>query len=102
LGVSEKGRPRMKHIPHAEEGNVRRWVQQYQRARQLLEAMSRDLGGGSAGFTRNFVYDTLALSNNTYIQFWKLLINHRIMLLNEFFKVVVLAFRTILFSLKIF
>ena len=42
LGVSEKGRPRMKHIPHAEEGNVRRWVQQYQRARHLLEAMSQE------------------------------------------------------------
>ncbi|MCY2990994.1 MAG: malectin domain-containing carbohydrate-binding protein [Planctomycetota bacterium] len=35
---------------------------------QLLEAMSQDLGGASAGFTRNFVYNSLALSNNTRVQ----------------------------------
>ena len=42
LGVSEKGRTRMKHIPRDREGEVKRWVQQYQRARQLLETMSAE------------------------------------------------------------
>lgn len=42
LGVSEKGRTRMKHIPRAEEGNVKRWVQHYQQARHLLEAISQE------------------------------------------------------------
>lgn len=42
LGVSERGRTRMKYVPRAEEGNVRRWVRQYQRARQLLEAISQE------------------------------------------------------------
>jgi hypothetical protein len=42
LGVSEKGRPRMKHIPKAEEGTVQRWVKQYQQARQLLEQISQE------------------------------------------------------------
>ena len=42
LGVSEKGRPRMKHIPKAEEGAVQRWVKQYQQARQLLEQISHE------------------------------------------------------------
>jgi len=42
LGVSEKGRTRMKHIPKTEEANVKRWVQHYQRARQLLEAISQE------------------------------------------------------------
>ena len=42
LGVSEKGRSRMKHIPKAEEGAVQRWVQQYQQARQLLEQISQE------------------------------------------------------------
>jgi len=42
LGVSEKGRPRMKHIPKTEEGTVQRWVKQYQQARQLLEQISHE------------------------------------------------------------
>ena len=42
LGVSEKGRTRMKHIPKAEEGAVQRWVKQYQQARQLLEQISHE------------------------------------------------------------
>ena len=42
LGVSEKGRTRMKHIPRSEERNVTRWVQHYQQARQLLEAISQE------------------------------------------------------------
>lgn len=42
LGVSEKGRSRMKHIPKAEEGTVQRWVQQYQQARRLLEQISQE------------------------------------------------------------
>jgi RHS repeat-associated protein len=35
---------------------------------QLLEAMGRDFGANAAGFTRNFVYQTLALGNNTYVR----------------------------------
>ena len=31
--------------------------------------MSQDLGSSSAGFNRNFVYNSLALANNTYVQF---------------------------------
>jgi len=42
LGVSEKGRTRMKHIPRTEEGTVKQWVQHYQRARQLLEIISAE------------------------------------------------------------
>lgn len=42
LGVSEKGHPRMKHIPRDQEGNVTRWVQNYKQARQLLEAISQE------------------------------------------------------------
>jgi hypothetical protein len=42
LGVSEKGRSRMKHIPKTEEDTVQRWVQQYQEARQLLEQISQE------------------------------------------------------------
>jgi hypothetical protein len=42
LGVSEKGRTRMKHIPKTEEATVRRWVRQYQEARRLLEAISQE------------------------------------------------------------
>jgi hypothetical protein len=41
LGVSIRGKTRMKHIPQALETDVRRWVQQYQRARQLIEEMSQ-------------------------------------------------------------
>jgi hypothetical protein len=35
LGVSEKGRTRMKHVPRAQ-------VQQYRQARQLLETISQE------------------------------------------------------------
>ena len=42
LGVSEKGHTRMKHVPKDQEDTVRRWVQQYQRARHLLEAISAE------------------------------------------------------------
>jgi hypothetical protein len=42
LGVSEKGRTRMKHIPREQEDTVKRWVQQYQHARQLLDAISAE------------------------------------------------------------
>ena len=42
LGVTTKGKPRMKHIPSAQESQVRRWVDAYQRARSLLEEMSRE------------------------------------------------------------
>jgi hypothetical protein len=35
---------------------------------QLLEVMGQDLGAVSAGFSRNFVYSTLALSGGTYVQ----------------------------------
>lgn len=42
LGVSEKGRTRMKHIPKDQEEVVRRWVQQYQRSRHLLEVISAE------------------------------------------------------------
>jgi hypothetical protein len=37
-------------------------------APQLLEAMGRDVGNTLAGFTRNFVYSTLSLGNNTYVK----------------------------------
>jgi hypothetical protein len=42
LGVSTNGKPRMKHLPQAQEAQVRRWVQAYQKARALLEEMSRE------------------------------------------------------------
>lgn len=42
LGVSQKGRTRMKHIPRDQEARVQRWVQQYQRARELLETISTE------------------------------------------------------------
>ena len=32
LGVSAQGKPRMKHISQAQEAQVRRWVEAYQRA----------------------------------------------------------------------
>jgi hypothetical protein len=41
LEISVKGRVRMKHIPKAQEATVRRWVEAYQRARTLLEEISR-------------------------------------------------------------
>jgi hypothetical protein len=42
LGVSQKGRTRMKHVPKDQEERVRRWVQEYQRARELLETISAE------------------------------------------------------------
>ena len=42
LGVSEQGRSRMKHIPKMQEQTVRRWAEQYQQARQLLEQISQE------------------------------------------------------------
>jgi len=42
LGVSEKGRTRMKHIPKDQEAAVKRWVRQYQEARDLLETISQE------------------------------------------------------------
>lgn len=42
LGVSEKGRARMKHIPKDQEATVRRWVAQYRQARDLLERSSQE------------------------------------------------------------
>lgn len=41
LGVSTKGKTRMKHIAKTQEQQVRRWVDAYQRARSLLEEMSQ-------------------------------------------------------------
>jgi hypothetical protein len=32
----------MKHIPKGMESDVRRWVEQYQRARQFIEEMSQE------------------------------------------------------------
>jgi hypothetical protein len=40
LGVSINGKTRMKHIPKALETDVRRWVGQYKRVRELIEQMS--------------------------------------------------------------
>ncbi len=37
-------------------------------APQLLEAMSADEGSSAAGFTNNFAYGTLILTNNTYVK----------------------------------
>jgi hypothetical protein len=42
LGVSQNGRTRMKHIPRDQEADVRRWVQNYQHARVLLETISTE------------------------------------------------------------
>jgi len=42
LGVTEKRRSRMKHIPKNKEITVRRWVRQYQEARRLLDLMSQE------------------------------------------------------------
>jgi hypothetical protein len=42
LGVTEKRRSRMKHIPKEKEVTVRRWVRQYQEARRLLDLMSQE------------------------------------------------------------
>jgi hypothetical protein len=40
LGVTQNRTTRMKHIPKAQEGLVRRWVQAYQQARSLLDQIS--------------------------------------------------------------
>ena len=40
LGVTEKRKTRMKHIPKGQEAAVRRWVEAYQQARGLLEQIS--------------------------------------------------------------
>lgn len=42
LGVTIKGKTRMKHIPKGLEGDVRRWIEQYRRARQHIEEMSEE------------------------------------------------------------
>ena len=42
LGVTEQGKTRMKHIPKALEATVRRWVGQYQQARNLLDQSSQE------------------------------------------------------------
>jgi len=42
LGVSQKGRTRMKHIPREQEERVQRWVRDYQQARALLETISTE------------------------------------------------------------
>lgn len=42
LGVTETRLTRMKHIPQAQESTVRRWVSQYQEARQILDQLSRE------------------------------------------------------------
>jgi len=42
LGVTEKGKTRMKHLPKGTEEKVRRWVQQYREARALLDTISRE------------------------------------------------------------
>ena len=51
LGVTEKRKTRMKHLPKGTEAQVRRWIEQYQLARQLLEEMSQEawkqLDGGN-------------------------------------------------------
>lgn len=42
LGVTEKRKTRMKHIPKAMEATVRRWVQQYQQAQSLMNQCSQE------------------------------------------------------------
>ena len=42
LGVTEKRKTRMKHLPKGAEAKARRWVEQYQRARALLEQISQE------------------------------------------------------------
>jgi hypothetical protein len=42
LGVSQRGRTRMKHIPRDQEARVRRWARDYQHARALLETISAE------------------------------------------------------------
>jgi hypothetical protein len=42
LGITEKRKTRMKHLPKGAEAKARRWVEQYQRARALLEQISQE------------------------------------------------------------
>ena len=42
LGVTEKRKTRMKHLPKESEAKVRRWVGQYQQARALLDQISQE------------------------------------------------------------
>ena len=42
LGVTEKRKTRMKHLPKGMETLVRRWVAQYQQARALLDQVSQE------------------------------------------------------------
>ncbi|MEI6789474.1 MAG: DUF6788 family protein [bacterium] len=42
LGVTEKRKTRMKHLPKGMEAKVRRWLDQYKLARQLLDQMSQE------------------------------------------------------------
>lgn len=42
LGVTEKRKTRMKHLPKGTEAKVRRWVDQYQQARALLDQISQE------------------------------------------------------------
>jgi hypothetical protein len=42
LGVTEKRKTRMKHLPKDAEAKVRRWVGQYQQARALLDQISQE------------------------------------------------------------
>jgi len=42
LGVTEKRKTRMKHLPKSAEAKARRWVEQYQKARALLEQSSQE------------------------------------------------------------
>jgi hypothetical protein len=42
LGVTEKRKTRMQHLPKGTEAKARRWVEQYQQARALLEQISQE------------------------------------------------------------
>ena len=42
LGVTEKRRTRIKHIPKDMESTVRRWTGHYQQARELLDLTSKE------------------------------------------------------------
>ena len=42
LGQTRKGKTRMKYIPRTWEGRIRRWADNYQQARELLEQISEE------------------------------------------------------------
>lgn len=42
LGVTVKRKTRMKHLPKGSEAKVRRWVEHYRHARELLEQISQE------------------------------------------------------------